>query len=268
MRVFLTIALLAAFGQVHARPKFLALFVEHYKVSADSATGAAACRICHTTPPQHNSYGLDLKAALRANNTRELTVAMLASIESKDSDQDGWLNGDEIRQGTLPGDPESHPETPPWDPPADSTTVAPPTPAPRATPSAPPPLIPPHSFHPALVHFPIALFLFGALLDALGAGRRNPTLRQAGFWNMVGGSLATAVVVPTGLAAFLRLGFSFDFVRVHVTLALAATATMAGVVLWRRRGPLSSRGYWLLLALASFLVGATGHFGSAMVFGG
>lgn len=268
MRIVLTVALLAACVPGFARPKFLALFVEHYQVRADDPVGAAACRVCHTTPPQHNAYGADLKAALRAANTADLTVAILASIESKDSDQDGWLNGDEIRHGFLPGDPESHPDTPPWE----MSTV--PTPgAPSAGPPTAPtepgaPLIPRHSFHPALVHFPIALFLFGALLEAAGARRRDPGLRRAGFWNMAAGSVATAVVVPTGVAAFLRLGLTFDFVRVHVTLAVAATAAMAGVVLWRRRAPLEGRLYWSALVGAALLVALTGHFGSAMVFGG
>lgn len=271
MRTLLSIVLIAAFVHAPARPKFLTLFGDHYKVQAENPNGDAACRNCHTTPPQHNSYGVDLKAALRANRASNLSIALLESIESRDSDQDGWLNGDEIRQGFLPGDPESHPDSPPseaTEPPNSSGSLQA-LAQPESTVVEPtsPPWIPPHSFHPAVVHFPIALFLFGALLEVLGFVRREPALRRAGFLNLAAGSLATAIVVPTGLAALLRVGFPFASVRVHVTLALAATLSMVGVALWRRRGEHTHSAYWVILAAAALLVALTGHFGSKIVFG-
>ena len=70
--------------------------------------------------------------------------------------------------------------------------------------------VPKHSLHPMFVHFPIALFLFGAGLEVFGWRRKDATMRQAGWWALLFGSLSTVVAVPTGLMVFLRSGFQTD----------------------------------------------------------
>lgn len=257
-------------GAAYARPEFLDLYNQHYKIDASAPNGDAACRNCHTSPPEWNVYGLAVKAEMQEVGARQLTVAVLQAIEGGDADQDGWLNGDEIRAGYLPGDSESHPDGRPGETvePAMGTTdpiggnVAP-TPVPAAS----PPVVPLHSFHPAVVHFPVALFLFGALLDILGYRRGSQPLRDAARLNLIAGAVATGLAVPTGLIAFLRLGYSLEHVAVHLTLALSAVALMVWVALQRRRDAPVALGYWALLAAASVAVGAAGHFGSALVFG-
>ena len=126
--------------------------------------GLAACRNCHTSPPEWNVYGLAVKAEMQEVGARQLTVAVLQAIEGGDADQDGWLNGDEIRAGYLPGDSESHPDGRPGDAVEPVTGTTGPiggNVAPTPVPAASPPVVPLHSFHPAVVHFPVALFLFG-----------------------------------------------------------------------------------------------------------
>ena len=264
-------AVLLAPGVAQARPEFFALFVQHYRLEPYAPNAVAACRNCHTTPPRWNLFGLEVKAELYRVGGRRLTAAMLEAVEGGDADQDGWLNGDEIRAGSLPGDAESHPEGHPGDPakPLLGTTGPIGAAPPKAPPPAPvsEPAVPPHSFHPAIVHFPVALFLFGALLDVVGFRRDWKGTRDTARLNLLAGAIATSLAVPTGLAALLRLGFPLDRVAVHLIFALGAVALLAGVALWRRRQPPVSAAYWALLAAASIAVTLAGHFGSALVFG-
>jgi hypothetical protein len=77
--------------------------VEHPALGTPLAD--ARCTTCHTKPPGRknlNPYGKDLQkhggdeAAFRA-------------IGTLDSDKDGATNAEEIKAGTLPGDPKSKP---------------------------------------------------------------------------------------------------------------------------------------------------------------
>ncbi|MER3496254.1 MAG: hypothetical protein C4320_05310, partial [Armatimonadota bacterium] len=106
--------------------------------------------------------------------------------EPLDADDDGIPNGDELRSGTLPAVPNS-------------SLLVPPTKAPEI----PTPFPPLHSYHPALVHFPIALFLFAAFLAFWRGGREVAAARLCA----AGGAASLLVVLPTGLIAFLRQGY-------------------------------------------------------------
>lgn len=192
-----------------------------------------------------------------AGSPKDLTVEILAGLENQKLPGDAWAVGQEIRAGYLPGDAKSHPGNPPAAKPVMDSGAGP-----------PPPLIPLHTFHPAVVHFPIALFLFGVFLEAVGAWRSNAPMRQAGFWNLVGSAVSLAIVVPTGLAAFLRMGMPFaGALLTHFVLAVAAALSVLSIALWRRKGPVVGLLYWIALAVASILVMAAGHFGAAMVYG-
>lgn len=129
-------------------------------------------------------------------------------------------------------------------------------------------LVPDHGFHPAVIHFPIALFIFGALLEVFGWVKGRDSIRQAGFWNMAAGALSTLVAIPTGLIIFYRSDYTWQGkVLIHVAAAAAATLLMFGVVIWRRKKPLTSPAYAVLLALSVIAVGAAGHFGGQLIYG-
>lgn len=128
--------------------------------------------------------------------------------------------------------------------------------------------VPKHSFHPLIIHFPIALFLFGAGLEVFGWRRKDETMRKAGWWALLFGALSTAIALPTGLMVFLRSGFQWQGTAlIHFILALLATLLMTGTVVWRRKGTHESLTYFALLGLAAVAVGATGHFGALLVYG-
>jgi hypothetical protein len=59
------------------------------------------CSVCHTSPPSRNSYGDAYRSA--GHN--------FSSIESQDSDGDGFTNIEEINAGTFPGNSSSTPPT-------------------------------------------------------------------------------------------------------------------------------------------------------------
>lgn len=252
-----------------ATPDNWETFKSVYGIGPNSKIFKAECMTCHTTVPEHNPFGKDAKAAAKSNNG-VLTLEILRSLESKDSDGDAWPNIEEIKQDTLPGDPESHPAGMP--PGHDHSKMmgadmnAKSDPAKTGNPLDE--LVPRHSFHPLIVHFPIALFIFGALLEFAG-WRKRPTLREAAWYCLLGGALSTLIAVPTGLLLFYRSGFQWQGLPViHVTFALSATVLMISTVLWRRKAAHETYAYFILLALAVVAVSAAGHFGAQMVYGG
>jgi cytochrome c2 len=84
---------------------FVKPFDTTYKVAKGSKLDKAACTVCHATSKggKLNGYGTDLKAAMKADNTKKVTPGVLAKIESKDSDGDGVKNIDEIKKDSNPG---------------------------------------------------------------------------------------------------------------------------------------------------------------------
>ena len=218
---------------------------------------SARCGICHQgAPPSLNPFGASIQNGLREAAASELTESVIARLAAVDSDGDGVSNDRELAAGTLPGDRASKPG-------ADS---APPrSPIDR--------MMPPHSFHPLVVHFPVALLLFGALLEAGGARFRRPDLRSAGFLNISAAALFSVFAVATGIAALLRQSMPLSGIPLF-HLCTGSTASIAmilvasrGIVENRRGSGRTSRVYWGLLAFAFLAVACAGHLGSVLVFG-
>ena len=92
-----------------AKPIAPGIFCEKYATSPLCAGGLIACTGCHTTPPQHNAYGLAVKDAIGTGDFAASLPDALAMIEAEDADGDGFSALDEIEWGTWPGDPLSHP---------------------------------------------------------------------------------------------------------------------------------------------------------------
>lgn len=257
---FVTLLAVAATTSAVARPEFWELYRTHYRLPVGSDSDRARCMNCHTSPPQHNPYGAYLKQMMKLEGTPStLSDHVLRISEAQDSDGDGWANGEESRAGTNPGDPTSHPI---------GSRPRAPAMAPQAMGESP--FMPRHTFHPVIVHFPIALFIFGAFLDFLGRYRRDDVVRGVGFWNLLFGLLATLVAIPTGFIAAIRLGYPLSVgtpVFTHLSLGILAALLMLVVVLWRRTNLVTSKAYWILLAIAAAVVGVAGHFGGQMVYG-
>lgn len=256
-RFIAIIGIILASNLSGARPPFLKILKDTYAIKAGSDVDKAACLNCHTQVPQRNAYGKAIQAELDRQNADNLTPEILKSVEKADSDGDGYTNLEELKAGFNPGDPLSHPT-------AHETAAAESLKGKGGT-----DLIPTHTFHPALVHFPLALFLFGAMLDVLGIFRRNEGLRQAGLINIGAGAISTLLVIPTGLIACFRLGYELTPgkpVFTHFALAVSATLLMIGVVVWRKKSEPVSLTYVALIALTAAILSAAGHFGGNLVY--
>jgi cytochrome c2 len=93
-----------------AKPELTATLKTLYnpKEGTDLAK-ALPCLVCHTAMPASktdlNPYAVDLQKAAKGTYNN----AAFKAVEGLDSDKDGVKNGDELRAGTLPGDPKSKP---------------------------------------------------------------------------------------------------------------------------------------------------------------
>lgn len=238
-------------------PRFLPILKSTFHIPAGSESDKAGCNNCHVGPPVRGPFGKQVEAALKKSNTLNLTPEILLSIQNLDADGDGYTNGEELRAGYLPGDPNSHPSK-------HGDVSHSPTKRSLAD------LIPKHTYHPALVHFPIALFVFGAVVDVIGVRKRKAGYRDSAFWSYLAASHSLMLVVPTGLISCFRQGYSLtpgQPVFTHFVCAVTAAVGIIASAVWLRKSRPTGFGYWTLIALTAAAVIAAGFFGGALVYG-
>ena len=274
-RVFAAIAaaaLACAAAVCWAKPNYLTVLERVYPSIPYSALAEARCLACHAPPgpPRLNAFGAQVRARLRTEQSSALSEGVLRSLSGEDADGDGAANGAEMAAGTLPGDPSSRPSTTP-NPASPGESSG----APRRHGAASGAIIavPAHSFHPLMVHFPIGLFVFGALLEMAGARWRREDLLRAGFLNRCAGALCGIPTIVTGALAFWRTGYTFSYglPPLHMVSGLCAATLMlasaaAGALLTRAGKPRSGTLYWVLLWIALAAVLVAGHLGSLLVY--
>lgn len=225
--------------------------LKEFKAVYPSAT--ATCKTCHIEPPKRNAFGKAIGDALDESGEQTLTKKLLETIEKKDSDGDGVSNIDEINAGTLPGDPKSKPA-----PKADKSDSNEPA-KPEGS-----PLIPKHSFHPAIVHFPIALLAIAAWLELLSKRKKGDhILHKASEINLAIGLVTAIGGVITGVAAWLRLGYEIKG-DLLIHLLIASASILAGIGAYTQR---NKPNYLILILVSGLLVLAAAHFGGNMVYG-
>ncbi len=85
LKIFALLSCVGLAGLAAAKPPFLKVFFNLYKIKETSAIGKARCLNCHLPPgpPKRNAYGLAVQDALRANNARFVTPEILMSVEKK-----------------------------------------------------------------------------------------------------------------------------------------------------------------------------------------
>lgn len=129
-------------------------------------------------------------------------------------------------------------------------------------------LFPEHGFHPVVVHFPIALFIFGTLLEMIGRIKKSELTQKAAGWNLLAGALMTLVTVPSGFVIFFKTGYSWDgTVLTHAVLAGFATVLMLFTATWKVKKQPQSIAFLILLVISTIAVGATGHYGGQLIYG-
>ena len=130
-----------------------------------------------------------------------------------------------------------------------------------------------HPMHPALVHFPLALWTATWAWDVLGAWSGSLGWWQTGFWCLVAGTLMAVPATITGVMEFVALEKGHpaeDMAMRHMLLMWSAFAAyLAALVV--RGGPGVPEGWRLYAALALSTAGlglltAGGWYGGRMVY--
>jgi uncharacterized membrane protein len=262
---FTAITLLAlgatsAFGEA----EFLDVLTSKYKIVEHSKLADKSCGICHMSESDFsfNPFGKQLKEKLAQTNSNAVTPAILDAVAKDDADGDGIPNGDELTAGTLPGTPDNPAK-------AGSGGVATET-QPEKKPTQFPPK---NGFHPAIVHFPIALLIAGLLLDLVGLIRKDKNLLLAGWYNLVLGAVTSLGAVASGFLAMTLMKLPYKgLIFTHLLFALSVTVTMWLMVALRvhrhEKMNIPVRVIYYALALAGFLmISWAGHLGGAFVYG-
>ena len=126
-----------------------------------------------------------------------------------------------------------------------------------------------HAQHVVLIHFPIALFIIGALFDFLGQWKKQPLLAAAAYYNLLVAAIATIPVVITGILAWqweLEGQKLKGVLLMHLVMGCLSTVLIW--VVWfihartRRKQEMVLPGYRLPTeAVAVVIVTLTGHLG-------
>jgi uncharacterized membrane protein len=130
-----------------------------------------------------------------------------------------------------------------------------------------------HPLHPALVHFPVGLWLAAVLWDGVGWWRSNEVLwPQMSYWCLALGLAAALPAVATGLVEYFALNSddpAIDTATAHM-MAMAGSAALFGAswVVRAKTGIAVAPNGW---ALALSLIGASalavgGWLGGALVY--
>lgn len=120
--------------------------------------------------------------------------------------------------------------------------------------------------HPLVVHFPLALILVAALVEAAGWLRHRPPSIEVLQWLLGPGAVAAAAAAATGWW-FARQQENADegLLRWHRWLGLAVAALALGLWLSLRWPALARHRRWLLLVAAG-LTALCGHLGGMLVW--
>ncbi|HRP58383.1 c-type cytochrome domain-containing protein [Agriterribacter sp.] len=128
------------------------------------------------------------------------------------------------------------------------------------------------SFHPLIVHIPIGILLFAALLNGIAAVKKNKTLEFSAGLALLVGSLGSALAAASGY--FLSAGGGYDagtlFWHQWIGIAVAAVSFCAW---WIKRNQkkdivfLRAKLSTWLLSLCVLLIFAGGHLGGTLTHG-
>lgn len=128
------------------------------------------------------------------------------------------------------------------------------------------------SFHPLIVHIPIGILLFAALLGGVARYKRNRVLQSAISIALFTGSLGAALAAVSGYFLSAGGGYDVDTLFWHKWTGIAA-AVLGFVAWWIRRNKKrdivflkTGLSVWLLSLCILFII-VGGHYGGTMTHG-
>lgn len=252
------LALTSAPKVADARPPFLPVFIEHYKLNPDTGLGQRGCTNCHANMQTHslNPFGLDVRRTMARLGKNQVDEELLLAMDKLDSNGDGRSNLQQIQAGVSPGDPPVGKKVPTQSSaPANETSS----------------VIPHHAFHPAIVHFPIALVLCALAFELYGRIRKLPDFIKAATYCLFVGATGGIAAATTGITAmYLKKQPYEGLIFTHFVLALSWLVLVWATVIVRHIAIKRDKlGWWSLglLLVASLLVSYVGFLGGSFVFG-
>jgi uncharacterized membrane protein len=128
-----------------------------------------------------------------------------------------------------------------------------------------------HAQHPAIIHFPIALFIASAVFELLAVWRKQPLFASVAYYNLVGAALTLPLTIATGLGAWqwqLEGASIKGNLRLHMISALTSALLifLLSWIRWRFRMKSISPGfaYFAVTILALMAITLTGHLGGIL----
>jgi len=94
----------------------------------------------------------------------------------------------------------------------------------------------PDTIHPIVVHFVIAMVLFGVVCDAIAFLTKNTRLYEVGWWNMVFATISIFIAIIFGqVEAGLATPYAAAAadLNLHTLLGWSLSALLAGITGWR-----------------------------------
>ena len=126
--------------------------------------------------------------------------------------------------------------------------------------------------HPMVVHFPIALLLFGAFLELFTIGKFQSKLRPGINLMVLAGAGSVVIAAVFGLLLANNEAVEDDLLDLHRVLGIG-TAIFSMVVLfllnqiWRKNKIGKIKTYRTVLFITAIGVGISGHFGASLTHG-
>ncbi len=258
--------------QAMAKPSFPPIVRMAYQVKSNGKIDAELnnCLLCHLGgPPTLNPYGKLVRGALQTAGASKITPAILHSLDNIKLDSAGFTVADAFAEDVPPGD--GHFPPPPAHPAQTASNAS--AGAAAATQNGGIAaailklLFPKHAQHPVLVHFPIALFIFGLFLDLFGVYGKHDNLIQAGYYCLLG---AAVTAVPSYITGLLAYHYAFGGKTIiplsgmalyHFLFATTTTIFMIALAVRRRKNADVTSGYIAAALLTALLLAVTGHLG-------
>jgi uncharacterized membrane protein len=128
--------------------------------------------------------------------------------------------------------------------------------------------------HPLLVHFPIALLFLSVAADLVAFFSNSASLRNTGWWALIGAALGGVVTVAAGVYDMRRATLQEEvhhLVHQHMKVGFALLAAIIGLTVWRwtvyTRPERSVSAVYLDVALLTMgLAGFQGWLGGELVY--